>query len=138
MATPAPTVLQAIDALFITLYNRVADFSDYQGFSGLLGLTYQQAAGTPATVTQFQTLASAMTGSSASPAVLAYYNANYGNLNPTQFITALYSNLGGPTNQAGIGPGVTWWTNQILSQEAAGTPRPRPIRMCSPSSSTPS
>ncbi len=31
MATPAPTVLQAIDALFITLYNRVADYSDLPG-----------------------------------------------------------------------------------------------------------
>ncbi len=87
-------------------------------------MTYQQAAGTPATVAQFQTLANVMTGSANSPAVLAYYNANYGSLNPTQFITALYSNLGGPTNMAGIAPGVTYWTNQILAQEAAGTPQP--------------
>jgi len=123
MATPAPTVLNAIDALFITLYNRVADYSDYVGFAGSLGLTYQQAAGTPATVAQFQTLAAQMTGPNNSAAVTAYYNTNYGSLTPSAFITALYTNLGGPTNQAGIAPGVTYWTGQILAAEAAGTPQ---------------
>ncbi len=125
MATPAPTVLNAIDALFITLYNRVADYSDYVGFSASLGYTYQQAAGTPATVAQFETLAAQMTGPSNSAAVLAYYNTNYGSLTPSAFVTALYTNLGGPTNQAGIAPGVTYWTGQILKEEAAGTPQPQ-------------
>lgn len=118
MASPAPTVLNAIDALFITLYNRVADYNDYTGFASSLGLTVTQAASTTATVAQFETLAAAMTGPNNSAAVLAYYNTNYGSLNPVQFITALYNNLGGPTNQAGIAPGVTYWSGLILGGQS--------------------
>jgi hypothetical protein len=63
-----------------------------------------------------------MTGPNNSAAVVAYYQTNYASKTPAAFITALYNNLGGPNNQAGITPGVTYWTGQILAAEAAGTP----------------
>ncbi|MGA8171210.1 MAG: hypothetical protein WB816_10355 [Methylocystis sp.] len=118
MANPAPTILNAIDSLFITLYDRVADYSDYQGFSSLFGLSVTQAASTTATVAQFQTIAAAMTSPSLPPADLAYYNTNYGSLNNVQFIEQLFSNLGGPTNQSGISGGVVYYSGELNSGDS--------------------
>jgi S-layer protein len=39
---------------------------------------------------------------------------------PQQFITDLYLNLGGASNQAGIQAGVSYWTSLIVADEAAG------------------
>src|SRR5208282_3475681 len=107
MATPAaPTVQQAIDALFITLYNRVTDTYGLTGWANFFGLTSAQAAAKTATLAQFQSLAAEFI-TVESTGTNNYYTQHYGGATPQQFITDLYLNLGGASNQGGIAPGVS-------------------------------
>ena len=120
MTTPAaPTVQQAIDALYITLYNRTADSYGLTGWASYLGYTPAQAASTTATLAQFQSLAAEMIAVE-STTTANYYTQQYGGASPQQFITDLYLNLGGASNQAGIQAGVSYWTSLIVADEAAG------------------
>ena len=47
-----------------------------------------------------------------------YFNATYGSLSDTAFITALYTNIGG--NATNVAAGITYWSNLLQTAEAAG------------------
>jgi hypothetical protein len=114
MATATTTVQQAIDGLYITLYNRAADSTSYPGWGGFLGLTPTQVAGQITTSAQYKALANAFinppAGSAGAANVAAYYNQTYGSLNNIQFIQALYQNLGGLPGESA---GVLYWSGLL-------------------------
>jgi len=120
MATPAaPTVQQAIDALYITLYNRVADSFGLTGWANSLGLTVAQAATTLATKAQLESLATQFIAVESTTST-SYYVTTYGGATNAQFVQDLYLNLGGPTNQGGIAPGLAYWTGLLNNGESRG------------------
>ncbi|GLI92675.1 DUF4214 domain-containing protein [Methylocystis echinoides] len=106
MAAPLPTVQQAIDGLYIVLYGRTADSLGYTAWSSYLGLTQTQIAAQQATAAQYQSLANAfITGEP------TYYNATYpSTMTNTQFVNALYVNLGGALGDAA---GTLYWTSLL-------------------------
>jgi S-layer protein len=124
MATPAPTVQQAIDGLYITLYNRVADAPGLSGWASYLNLTAANAATATATPAQFESLAAQFIAVESTTSILqtsnSYYTVQYGGTTNQQFVQDLYLNLGGPTNQAGIQSGVTYWTGLLNGGESRG------------------
>src|SRR5262245_59195199 len=105
------TVLQGISGLYVTLYNRAADDVGEAYWAGRLGLSVTQAAGATVSAAQMSTLASLFVSTQST-----YFNAVYGALNDTQFIQALYRNLGGNDGDAG---GILYWVGKL----AAGTTR---------------
>jgi hypothetical protein len=106
MAAPLPTVQQAIDGLYIVLYGRTADSLGYAAWAGFLGLSQRQIAAQQATAAQYQSLANAfITGEP------SYYNATYpATMTNTQFVNALYMNLGGALGDAA---GALYWTSLL-------------------------
>ncbi|GLI93911.1 DUF4214 domain-containing protein [Methylocystis echinoides] len=106
MAAPLPTVQQAIDGLYIVLYGRTADSLGYTAWSSYLGLTQTQIAAQQATAAQYQSLANAFIAGESS-----YYNATYpSTMTNTQFVNALYTNLGGALGDAA---GTLYWTSLL-------------------------
>jgi S-layer protein len=124
MAMPAPTVQQAIDGLYITLYNRVADAFGLSGWAGYLNLTAANAATATATLAEFESLATQFIAVESITSILqtsnSYYTVQYGGTTNQQFVQDLYLNLGGPANQAGIQSGVTYWTGLLNGGESRG------------------
>jgi len=99
------TALQGISGLYITLYNRAADSDGQKFWAGVLGETVAQAATTTITLAQMQTLSTSFINTQSS-----YFNATYGSLTDTQFINALYINLGG---NGGDTAGITFWVSLL-------------------------
>ena len=117
MAQAPATVVQEINGLYVALYGRAADG---------LGISYwisQVATYDPAitlanaATTPISTADAAWLGQQFVATQSTYFNAQYGGLNDTQFIQALYVNIGGNT---GDPAGVQYWLNLLTVAEASG------------------
>jgi S-layer protein len=99
-------VQQAIDGLYIVLYGRTADSLGYTAWGSYLGLTQTQLSAQQATAAQYRSLANAFITGEAT-----YYNATYpSTMTDTQFVNALYMNLGGGLGDAA---GTLYWTSLL-------------------------
>jgi Ca2+-binding RTX toxin-like protein len=107
----ALTVQQYINALYITLYDRAADSNGYNFWVATLGLTPAQGSTTNITSAQQLQLATQFVNTQST-----YFNTQYGALSNSQYIEALYQNLGGTAGDSG---GVSFWTvelNKLIGQ----------------------
>jgi probable HAF family extracellular repeat protein len=122
VATPptSPTsVQQEILGLYAALYNRAADFFGYSYWVGIDGqqpdaggVTVANAGTTAVTLNDAQVLGQAFVNTQAT-----FFNATYGSLTDSQFINALYVNIGGNAGDPG---GVAYWQNLLQQAEAGG------------------
>lgn len=103
------TYAQYINGLYITMYGRVADSNGYNYWLGTLGVTAAQAATTTISTATEQSLADAFVSTQST-----YFNTQYGGLSDTNFILALYNNLGG--NTTGVtGANLSYWQAQLTA-----------------------
>jgi len=116
---PATTVQQEILGLYAALYNRAADYAGLSYWVGVVGaqadsggVTMATAGATAITAADAQLLGQLFVGAQS-----VYFNATYGSLNDSQFIAALYANIGG---NAGEPAGVSYWLSQLSALEAHG------------------
>jgi hypothetical protein len=116
---PATSVQQEILGLYAALYNRAGDGSGYsfwvntdgqQADSG--GVTMSNASGTTVTLTD-----AAVLGQQFVNTQNTFFNQTYGGLTDSQFINALYVNLGGNAGDPG---GISYWANLLAQAEAGG------------------
>src|SRR5262249_6921190 len=116
----APTsVQQELLGLYATLYDRAADFPGYQYWVGVDGqqadsggVTVANAASTEVTVHDAQLL-----GHFFVDVQSTFFNSLYGGLTDSQFINAMYNNIGGNNGDPG---GVAYWTGLLQQAENAG------------------
>jgi hypothetical protein len=116
--TVSPTsVLQEILGLYAAVYNRAAEFPGLFYWVGVVsqqadsdGLTIVNAGNFAITHTSAQLLGQAFVNSESS-----FFNQTYGGMTDSQFINALYVNIGGNAGDAG---GIAYWTG--LLQQAEG------------------
>ena len=125
MSQAPTTVLQEINGLYVALYGRAADSGGFTYWIGAL------MAHDPA-VTLADTLPSSSYAISAADATWlgqqfvavasSYFNSLYNNpgtpLTPTQFVEALYQNIGG---NSGDPTGITYWSGLLTAAEG-GSP----------------
>ena len=114
------TVQQEILGLYSALYNRATDFNGVGYWANVVGQQPDGSgvngldAGTVAvTVNDATVLGQLFVNTQAT-----YFNATYGSLSDTAFITDLYANIGG--NTTNISAGVTYWVNLLQAAEASG------------------
>jgi hypothetical protein len=81
-------------------------------WEGVVGATTANAATTAITTANAETLGQIFVTTES-----AYFNATYGSLNDSQFISALYTNIGGNGGDPG---GLAYWTGQLATLEAQG------------------
>jgi hypothetical protein len=105
---PATSVQQEVLGLYAALYNRAADAPGLTYWEGVIG-----SAGT----TAITTANAEQLGQLFVTTESTYFNATYGSLNDSQFISALYTNIGG---NAGDPNGITYWAGQLATLEAQG------------------
>jgi hypothetical protein len=117
---PPTSVQQEILGLYSALYNRAADFNGVSYWANVVGqqpdgvgVTPANAASTTITVNDATVLGQQFVNTQST-----YFNTTYGSLSDSDFITALYVNIGG--NSTNIAAGVTYWTNLLQAAEAAG------------------
>jgi probable HAF family extracellular repeat protein len=115
----ATSVQQEIVGLYAALYNRAADFPGYSFWVGIdsqqpdaSGVTVANAANSAVTLTDSAVLGQAFVNTQS-----AYFNEIYGGLNDSQFINAMYVNIGGNN---GDPSGIAYWTNLLQQAEASG------------------
>ncbi|WP_363347767.1 FG-GAP-like repeat-containing protein [Methylocystis echinoides] len=118
-ARPATSVQQEVLGLYAALYNRAADFPGLSYWIGLVGqqpdaagVTIANAALKPVTTADAQLLGKLFVTTQS-----AYFDQTYGSLSDSQFINALYQNIGG---NAGESAGVQYWSGQLATLEAQG------------------
>jgi hypothetical protein len=112
VAPPATTIQQEVLGLYAAVYGRAADAAGLAYWEGMVGAV-PEGAGTTAITTQNAELLGKLFVITES----AYFNATYGSLNDSQFIAALYTNIGG---NSGDPSGNTYWTGQLAALEAHG------------------
>jgi hypothetical protein len=119
--TVSPTsVLHEILGLYSALYDRAADFSGVSYWVGVVGQQPDAAGVTVANAdnTAISVSDATILGQLFVTTQSGYFNSIYGSLNDSEFITALYANIGG--NTIGIAPGLTYWGGLLHAAEAAG------------------
>lgn len=119
---PAPvatTVQQEILGLYAALYNRAADSPGLTYWEGVVnaqpdsgGVTAATAASTAVTAHDAQLLGQLFVASQSS-----YFNATYGSLTDSQFVSAVYNHIGG---NSGDPAGITYWSGVLATLEAQG------------------
>ena len=116
---PATTVQQEIVGLYAALYGRAADFTGYSYWVGIDGqqpdsggVTITNAGATAITLSDAQVLGQLFVNTQS-----AFFNATYGALTDSQFINALYVNIGGNAGDPG---GMAYWANLLAQAEATG------------------
>ena len=123
LANPPPTsptsVQQEVLGLYAALYGRAAEFPGYSFWIGQVtaqsdgaGVTLANAAGTAVTTNDALFLGQQFVNTQAT-----YFNQIYASLNDSDFINALYINIGGNAGDPG---GISYWTNLLQLAEAAG------------------
>ena len=118
--TVQTTVQQEILGLYAALYNRATDFNGVTYWAGVVG---QQPDGSGVTAANAGTTAitvndATVLGQQFVNTQNTYFNATYGSLSDSDFITALYTNLAG--NATNIATGISYWANLLQTAEAAG------------------
>ena len=119
-STTSPTsVQQEILGLYAALYDRAADFPGYSFWVGVdgqqpdaSGVTIANAGTSAVTVTDAAVLGQAFVNTQS-----AYFNAIYGGLSDSQFINAMYVNIGGNNGDPN---GIAYWANLLQQAEASG------------------
>jgi len=81
-------------------------------WEGVVGATTANAGTTAITTANAETLGQLFVTTES-----AYFNATYGALNDSQFISALYTNIGG---NSGDPSGISYWAGQLATLEAQG------------------
>ena len=122
LATPptSPTsVQQEILGLYAALYDRAADFFGYSFWVGIDGqqpdsggVTVANANTTAVTLNDAGILGQAFVNTQST-----YFNQAYGSLTDSDFINALYVNIGGNAGDPG---GVAYWEGLLQQAEASG------------------
>jgi hypothetical protein len=112
------SVQQEILGLYAALYGRAAEFP---GFSYWIGVVGQQSDGVGVTVanagsTEVTLNDAAVLGQAFVNTQSTYFNSVYGSLNDSQFINALYVNIGG---NAGDPTGIAYWASLLQQAEGA-------------------
>jgi probable HAF family extracellular repeat protein len=117
--TPPTSVQQEVLGLYAALYNRAADFPGYSFWVGTDGqqadsggVTVANAGTTAVTLNDAGVLGQAFVNTQA-----AFFNATYASLTDSQFINALYVNIGGNAGDPG---GVAYWQGLLAQAEAGG------------------
>ena len=119
-ATASPTsVQQEILGLYAALYNRAADFDGYPYWVGVDGqqsdsggVTVANAGTTAVTLNDAQVLGQDFVNTQST-----FYNATYGNLLDSDFVTALYVNIAGNAGDQG---GISYWEGLLKQAEMGG------------------
>ena len=116
---PATTIQQEIAGLYSALYNRAADFPGYSYWISVVshqpdsgGVTLANSGTTAVTLNDAQVLGQSFVNTQST-----VFNQTYGSLTDSQFINALYVNIGGNVGDPG---GITYWTNLLQQAEAGG------------------
>ena len=117
---PLTSVQQEIFGLYAALYNRATDFGGFSYWAGVVG---QQSDGSGVTTANAGTTAvtlndAAVLGQLFVNTQATYFNATYGGLIDSDFITDLYINLAG--NAVNIAPAIAYWGGLLQTAEAAG------------------
>ena len=123
-ATPPPpqatTIQQEIAGLYAAVYNRTADASGMQYWDNVVaqqadatGVTFASAANTPISTSDASLLGQMFVATQS-----AYFSQTYGNLNDSDFVNALYLNMGG--QNAETPSAITYWENIIQAEETSG------------------
>jgi hypothetical protein len=109
---PATSVQQEVLGLYAALYNRAADAPGLAYWEGVVGATAANAGTTAITTANAELLGQLFVTTEST-----YFNATYGALNDSQFISALYTNIGG---NSGDPSGISYWAGQLATLEAQG------------------
>ena len=119
MITSPTSVQQEVFGLYAALCDRAADFPGYSFWVGIAGqqsnsggVTVANASSTAVTLNDCQVLGQAFVSTQAS-----FFDATYGGLSDSQFINALYANIGG---NAGDPSGIAHWISLLGQAEAGG------------------
>jgi probable HAF family extracellular repeat protein len=119
-ATPPTTIQQEIAGLYAAVYNRTADASGVQYWDNVVaqqpdasGVTVASAANTPISTSDASLLGQLFVATQS-----AYFSQTYGNLNDSDFVNALYLNMGG--QNAETPSAIAYWQNIIQTGEASG------------------
>lgn len=115
--TPGPsvTVHEVVLGLYASLYGRAAEKPGYEFWIGSLkddGITVSNVKQATATFQQSQELGENFVKSQST-----FFDATYGGLDDSQFIDALYKNIGG---NAGDADGIQFWAKQLATLRAGG------------------
>ena len=116
MAQAPATVLQEINALYVALYGRAADGAGITYWISTLAAKDPAVTLTNAATMAISTADATFLGQQFVNTQSTYFTTQYGGLNDTQFIQALYVNVGG---NAGDPNGVQYWVNLLTAAEAA-------------------
>jgi probable HAF family extracellular repeat protein len=116
---PPPTsVQQEVLGLYAALYNRAADFPGYSFWVGMDGqqsdsggVTVANAGTTAVTLNDAQVLGQGFVNTQAT-----FFNQTYASLTDSQFINALYVNIGGNAGDPG---GVAYWQGLLAQAEGS-------------------
>ena len=119
-APPPTSVQQEVLGLYAALYNRATDFGCVSYWVDVVG---HQPDGSGVTTANAGTMAitvndATVLGQQFVNTQNTYFNATYGSLSDSAFITALYVNLAG--NATNIAAGIGYWANLLQAAEAAG------------------
>jgi Domain of unknown function (DUF4214) len=109
----APSVYQLINGTYVTIYDRAGDPAGVTYLATQEAGSVAAAMATPATLTQ-----AAQLGVLFYQATPTTFDAMYAANNDTQFIEALYNNLGGSNADSA---GLTYWLGQLAAAESSGT-----------------
>ncbi|MFO1118324.1 MAG: DUF4214 domain-containing protein [Beijerinckiaceae bacterium] len=117
--TGATSVQQEVMGLYAALYGRAAESSGFSYWVGLVGQQPDAAGLTAANAgTTHITLAdAAMLGQNFVNSQSAFFDATYGKMTDSQFVNAMYQNIGGNAGDPG---GVAYWSNLLADAEAHG------------------
>jgi probable HAF family extracellular repeat protein len=117
--TPPTSVQQEVLGLYAALYNRAADFPGYSFWVGTDaqqhdsgGVTVANAGTTAVTLNDAGVLGQAFVNTQAT-----FFNQTYASLTDSQFINALYVNIGGNAGDPG---GIAYWQGFLQQAEAGG------------------
>jgi hypothetical protein len=116
---PPTSVQQEILGLYSALYNRATDFNGVAFWDGVVagqpdgsGVTTANAGSTAVTVNDATVLGQLFANTQST-----FFNQTYGGMTDSQFINAMYVNIGGNAGDPG---GVTYWANLLQQAETAG------------------
>jgi hypothetical protein len=116
---PPTSVQQEVLGLYAALYNRAADFPGYSFWVGTDGqqpdsggVTVANAGTTAVTLNDAGVLGQAFVNTQAT-----FFNQTYASLTDSQFINALYLNIGGNAGDPG---GIAYWQGLLAQAEAGG------------------
>jgi hypothetical protein len=117
MAQAQATVLQEINGLYVALYGRAADGPGLNYWVSLLSAHDPAVTSANASTLALSAADAMYLGQQFVNTQSSYFNTQYGGLTDSQFVQALYVNVGGNTGNAA---GIAYWLNLLTAAEASG------------------